>query len=300
MQTASTSGCGVACSEMLNANCRHVPVVTLKMPSFPLMVDLPPVLCTKGWDWEQIVNAGHPSDGHWLATDTTGHRWLTKLRGSFYAYREITFAKLAQGIGWSCQSSTYIKLDAASAAIVGAIAGEVHAAHWYMEEHASKPCCVSCPIHPLVGLEVHSANDLDGIDIAHLFDWPKSEFAAFIFGANEPSGRLFTLQHEFVIIDNEQMFSTGPCSFESDLWVGGETGAAYSKGLALASETCADVASITTQLLTQALAIPRGVKVDQRWPIAQNIKQSIKFASQYATHGNLTIGSVNEESKGVA
>jgi hypothetical protein len=153
------------------------------MPSFPLMTDIPPLLSTKGWIWSQVKNAGHPSDGHWLATDTEGRRWLTKLRGSFYAYREITFAKL---------------------------------------------------------------------------------------------------RHEFVIIDNEQMFSTGPSSFESSDWVRHLTGAAYSKGLALAAETCADVASITTSKLTQALSIPDNVRIDQRWPIAPKIKRAIKFASLYA------------------
>jgi hypothetical protein len=251
------------------------------MPSFPHIVDLPPVIGTNGWTWKQIENPGHPSNGHWLATDIDGHRWLTKLRGSFYAYREITFARLAQEIGWSCQSSTYIRLDAASAAAVGAVAGQVHAAHWYLDEHASRPCSTSCPMRPLADLEVRSIEDLEGIDITHLIDWPKSEFAAYIFGANEPSSRLFTSQHELVIIDNEQMFCTGPCSFESAHWLRGLTGAAYLKGLTIAAEACTDVASITTAKLTQALAVPRGIKIDRRWPIAPKIKQSIKFASAY-------------------
>lgn len=252
------------------------------MSSFPFVVDLPPVLGTNGWIWKQLENPGHPSDGHWLATDTEGHRWLTKLRGSFYAYREITFAKLAQGLGWSCQSSTYIRLDVASAAIVGATAGEVHAAHWYLDEHAARPCGVPCPMHPLARLEIRSVEDLEGIDVAHLRDWPKSEFAAYVFGANEPSDGLFTSQHEFVIIDNEQMFSTRPCPFESTHWLRGLAGAAYLKGLELADETCADIASLTGAKLSAALAIPSGVNIDRRWPIAPKIRQSIKFASTYA------------------
>ena len=251
------------------------------MPSFPLIADLPRLCNTRGWTWAQIQNAGHPSHGHWLATDAEGHRWLSKLRGSFYAYREITFAKLAQAMGWSCQSSTYIKLDAGSAEVLGRAVGEVHAAHWHLDEHASHPCSACCPMHALVGLQIRSVADLAGLGVAHLLDWPKSEFAAYIFGANEPSGRLITSQHEFVIIDNEQMFSTGPCSFESAHWLRDQEDSAYLKGLALATETCTDIAGISTTMLTQALAIPRGVKVDRHASIAPRVKQAATFAAAF-------------------
>jgi hypothetical protein len=251
------------------------------MPSFPYMVDLPPILSTRGWTWEPIKTPWHPSHDFWLATDMDGNRWLTKLRGSFYAYREITFAKLAQAMGWSCQSSIYIKLDAESAAIVGAVAGEVHAAHWFLDEHPMSQCGECCGMHQLFDLKVRSVEDLEGIGIAHLNDWPKSQFAAYVFGANETSDMLFTAQHEFVIIDSEQMFSTGPCRFEELRWLHGQTGDAYRKGVALAAETCADIANLTSVELTRALAVPQGVKIDQRWSIAPKIKQSIKFASSY-------------------
>jgi hypothetical protein len=251
------------------------------VPSFPLMSDLPSVVTTRGWAWEQIKKSAHPSDGHWLATDADGRRWISKLRGSFYAHREIVFAKLAQAIGWSCQSSTYIRLDAASAETLGVTDGEVHAAHWYMDEHVATPCSPSCALRPLFGLEVRSVADLEGIEIAHLLDWPKSEFAAHIFGANDGIDRFITSQHEFVMIDNEQMFSTGPCSFDSVSWLRDHSDEAYRKGLAVAIETCVDVASITPAQLTEALAVPRGVKIDRSWPIASKIKQAIKFATAY-------------------
>lgn len=164
--------------------------------------------------------------------------------------------------------------------MLGRTAGEVHSAHWYLEEHASRPCCLSCPMCPLFGLNIRSIEDLEGIGIARLLDWPKSEFAAYIFGANEPSDRLITSQHDFVIIDNEQMFSTGPCSFESARWLQGVDGIAYSKGQDLAAETCAQVASITSQKLSDVLTIPRDIKVHQKWSIAKLIKQSITFAAK--------------------
>lgn len=138
-------------------------------------------------------------------------------------------------------------------------------------------------MHKLVGLNISSVEDLEGVDVAHLMDWPKSEFAAYIFGANEPSGRLFTSQHEFVIIDNEQMFSTGPSSFDTAHWVRpGLTGAQLAKGFEVAARTCSDVARITPAKLSQALAIPRGVAIERKWSISTRIKQSLKFATAYA------------------
>lgn len=251
------------------------------MQSFPRVTGLPPVLSTRGWQWELISRDGHPADGFWLGTDAEGNRWLTKLRGSWYAYREISFAKLAQSMGWCCQSSTYLKLDPESAVRIGGNAGDVHAAHWYLHEHDANLCSATCALTPLAGLDVRSVDDLKGIQVAHLFDWPKSEFAAYIFGANEPSGRLFTTQHEFVIIDNEQMFSTGPADFSTAHWLNRLGGTAYAMGLAVALETCAEVANLSEESVRLALAVPQGVKIDRRWPIEPMLKQSIRFAAEY-------------------
>lgn len=250
------------------------------MNSFPSMVDVPPVLSTKGWQWRQIKHPCHPSNGHWIGTDREGHRWLTKLRGAFYAYREIVFGKLAEQMGWSCQTSTYIRLDPASVATLGVSNGTIHAAHWYLDEHGPKPCSPSCPMRALA--EVRSLEDLEGVAVAHLMDWPKSEFAAYIFGANEVSDRLFTATHEFVIIDSEQMFATGPCSFETAFWVRPDIVASQrAKGFELAATTCADVSRLSPTQVAEALKVPRGVSIHRRWPIAPKIKQSVNFASQY-------------------
>lgn len=179
------------------------------------MSELPTFLETSGWSWEQIKAPAHPSDGFWVGTDQYGQRWLAKLRGSFYAYREIVFARLAQDMEWSCQSSTFIRLDADSAHRLNRDVGEVHGAHWSMEEHVYPPCGTDCALFPLVGHEVKAPSELNFPGVSGLIDWPKSEIAAHIFGGNEPPGRLFTVEHEFVIIDSEQMFSTNPSNLDS-------------------------------------------------------------------------------------
>ena len=255
------------------------------MRSYPLMTELPTSSSTAGWSWRKISRSGHASDGFWIGTDADGNNWITKLRLSFYAYREIAFAKLVQGLNWSCQSSMYIQLDKDGASILGRLEGEVHAAHWYMDEHKNSSCGFECEFNPLFGREIRTLEDLDVPGIKHLIDWPKSEFAAYIFGANEPPGRLFTSTHEFVIIDSELMFSTGPCTFETATWLTREDGLVSSSGHALAKEVCSEIGSLSTESIERALALPAELQIELRWPIAANLRASIQFAQSYANRG---------------
>jgi hypothetical protein len=251
------------------------------MPSFPLMAELPKSMDTTGWSWVQISKSGHASDGFWIGTDPQGNRWLTKLRGSFYAYREIVFAQLAQNMGWSCQSSVFIRLDAESARNLGRKANEIHAAHWFLEEHPHPPCRAGCALQPLAGHEVRAPNDLLFPEIAGLIDWPKSEIAAYVFGGNEPPGRLFTLSHELVVIDSEQMFSTSPCDFSNSSWLQQEDGEASPSGLRMAKQVCQDISGLTPAAIQLALTIPPGFSIELGWPIASYIHAGIQFATDY-------------------
>lgn len=255
------------------------------MPSFPLMSELPASLETTGWSWAQISRSGQPSDGFWIGTDLNGNRWLTKLRGSFYAYREIVFARLAQTMNWSCQSTVFIRFDADSAQILGRRASEIHAAHWFLEEHSHPPCHAGCALEALVGHEVHTPDDLSFPLIAGLMDWPKSEIAAYIFGGNEPPGRLFTLSHELVVIDSEQMFSTGPCDFLNSLWLRLPSGESSPSGRRLAIEVCADIGNLKPENIEIALSVPPGFTVDLSWPIAPKLRASVRFAAERGRFG---------------
>jgi len=252
------------------------------MPSFPLMSDLPKSIVTVGWNWEQFTAPTLPSQNFWLGTDREGNRWLTKLRGSSYAYREIVFAKLAQAMNWSCQSSVFLKLDGESASTLGVDPVESHAAHWFMPEHKNQPCSGDCAIKFLYGKEICTVNDLADSKVAHLLDWPKSEYAAYLFGGNEPPGRLFTLAHEFVIIDAEQMFSTGPCSFETAHWWSEPDGMPSQSGRALALEVCADLSALTERGIEDALHIPQGIKIQKDLQIEEKLRSSREFAESFA------------------
>ena len=251
------------------------------MLSFPLMRDLPPVLETKGWSWKRFTAPVAPSHNFWLGSDRDGNCWLTKLTGAFCAYREIVFARLAQAMKWSCQSSAFLRVDKHSAQVLGISPGEIHAAHWFLMEHLHPPCTPDCALQFLVGKDRLAVTDLMGSAIAHLLDWPKSEFAAYVFGGIEPPGRLFTTAHEFVIIDSEQMFATGPCEFDAASWCKEANGRPSASGRALALEVCTDLAALSESQVHEALRIPDEVSIRKRWPIAPKLKASRKFAAEY-------------------
>jgi hypothetical protein len=258
------------------------------MSSFPLIKDLPSVLDSVGWTWERYRTPSFLSDDFWIGTDRSGDKWLTKLRGDFYAYREIVFARLAQTMGWSCQSSAFLRISAEDAKILGASSNEVHAAHWFMEEHARDAgCSHSCAFEFLLGRSLVTVDDFKGSNIAHLLDWPKSNFAACLFGANEPPDGFITREHEFVIIDSEQMFSTGPCELSGTAWWNLPDGSPSPVGRALALEVCRDVASLSSDELNDALAIPTQVTVRQRWPIAPLVQASHALAVAYVAKQRL-------------
>ena len=245
------------------------------------MLEIPISADTLGWSWKRIQTPTFPAKDFWIGTDTQGNRWLTKLRGSFYAYREIVFARIAQRLGWSCQSSMFVRLDEESARAIGRKAGEVHAAHWYMSEHASTRCGKDCAMVQVFGREVESINAVKIAGISHLIDWPKSELAAYIFGGNEPPGRLFTIAHEFVVIDSEQMFSTGPCPFEGSPWIKNSDGTVFPGGKELAAEVCAEIASLPGSFLSEALTKPPRLNVKLSWPIKPKLLESTRFAATY-------------------
>ena len=262
--------------------CRFI-VGPRRMASFPLISELPQLVETVGWTWKPFQAPSVSSYGFWLGSDGNGNRWLTKLGGSFRAYREIVFAKLAQAMGWSCQSSMFVRIDRHSAAVLNVPAGEVHSAHWYMDEHPQSLCSSSCPLAFIRNRSIQGIEDLEGSDIAHLLDWPKGELAAYLFGGHEPPDRLFTFDHELVIIDSELMFASDPCHFKTSPWLSHRDGSPSLRGRALAREVCCDFASLLDSDLEYALRVPKGIRIERPWPIASILRKSRKVATQVCT-----------------
>lgn len=252
------------------------------MSSFPLMQDLPAAIDSAGLAWEPFRTPGFPSDEFWLGTDSSGGKWLTKLRGGAYAYREIVFGRLAQRMGWSCQSSVFLRLTANHARMMKVTEEKVHAAHWFMHEHArSTQCSEVCGCTSLLGRSLETVDNFPTDQIAHILDWPKSHFASCLFGGNEPPGRFITVDHEFVIIDSEQMFSAAPSALSGTQWWNLPNGRPSIAGRALALETARDVASLDKVTFSEALLVPSGLCLQPVQKYAARARAGYAAARQY-------------------
>ena len=247
------------------------------MSSYPLVCQLPPLVTTAGWQWQKFEPASTGAN-FWIGTDTDGNRWLTKLRGSFCAYREIIFSRLAQSMKWSYQSSVFMQIDDESAITLGVGAGEIHAAQWFLHEHAQAVCAPSCPMQHLHDAEIRRVAEIAKYDIAHLLDWPKTELAAYIFGASDHPDRLITVCHEFVAIDGEQMFAHSPSDPRRSSWCVDQFGEKLQDGLSLLEDVCADLVALTDSQLEDSLRVPPGIHLIEKWPIAPLVERSFVFA----------------------
>lgn len=76
----------------------------------PLICDLPSLVSTDDWFWQPAGCQGSATARILVGHDKHDQRWLTKVRGREYGLRELAFARLAQRLGWSCQSSIFVRL----------------------------------------------------------------------------------------------------------------------------------------------------------------------------------------------
>ncbi|SEQ09687.1 hypothetical protein [Nitrosomonas ureae] len=174
----------------------------------------------------------------------------------------------------------FMRLDKLSAKKLGVSTDEIHATHWYLNEHPHGLCSMNCVLNEWFDNQKGTLEDFMESKIAHLYDLPKSEYAAYLFGGLEPPGKLFTTAHEFVIIDSEMMFTSGPDENTVHWWYESDGHPSRSK-LALALEVCSDLISLSENQIEEALRIPTGVKIREDSPIASKLKASRKFAAQF-------------------
>jgi hypothetical protein len=247
------------------------------MTSFPFMHELPPTLLAEGWTWKSFSTPSFPSQKVWLGTDSLGRVWLTKLSGSYHAYREIVFARIAQQLGWSCQSSVFLRLSKADANAIGAEYGEVHAVHWFLHEHGHpNQCAPGCPLLARLGQSIESVEQSENLEVDHAMDLARGHFASCIFGANEAPQPLITTGHCMVLIDNETMFQSLPCPLDGTVYWGSDA------GQRLAHEVCEQIAALPESALRDALEIPAGLKIRRRSEIASRLKVGHSFARHFA------------------
>ena len=151
----------------------------------------------------------------WIGTDREGRRWLVKMTGSSYAYREHVFALLAQRLGISCQSSTYllVRSENAEPRLCTRCSEPYQLALWSMDEHSSQPCSWTCPLADIrgKGIDFATIKRLSVSGLASFEDLVRGDVLGYLCGQFEPHGHFFLQNHEYVVIDNECMFAGSPC-----------------------------------------------------------------------------------------
>lgn len=89
---------------------------------------------------------------------------------------------------------------------------------------------------------------------------------------HEPSGRLFTQDHTFVQIDNEQMFSD---SSGGDLWDSPwvrNNDQIRPSGLEEARRLCQQVLSLPDNVFSEALRLPEDYRPDMCWSLRPHLE----------------------------
>ena len=257
------------------------------MRSLPAISALPVLMSADGWRWER--NGRFPKD-FWLGEDSNGSRWLVKLHGSFYSFREHAFARLAQHLGLSCQSSVLLKLPQHSPPRrEQEDLEECQIALELLDEHADALCSPSCPLSPLE-LAVNSATGdrvalVEQAGVANASDWIRADMLAYLCGANEPCDQLITKDHQLVIIDSEQMFSTDSVELRDCDWFESTNGDKSTRALQIADALCSRLAKTTDFELGLFSAVPDGYVVNQLWSIGERMLSARRAARRYTEDG---------------
>lgn len=240
------------------------------------------MLHTKGWIWEKYELQGITCKKFWLGTDLNGCRWLAKLKGSFYGYREIVFAKLAQRMGWCCQTSTFAQLDNESLRILGVDHScRTQAVHYFLDQHKRSSCSPNCPY--VFIKDPQEAKRLIKPDYGQeILNILRAGYSSILFGAGEPSEIFLTASDEVVIIDNEQMFATpiswGPFRTEWENDQDNDTAATLK---AIKRDICGDIAALTDKDISNSIRIPDEVSVREQWQLNDSIQAAHEYARSF-------------------
>lgn len=245
---------------------------------YPQIVDLPLQVDASSWSWSKMQN-----NKFWIGQERNGTKWVVKGRGSFYALRERASSYLLQTVGINSQSSSFLILPDGSLPVAeNPNIERCQLAIRYIDEHVEG--CVdrdNCPLKKLSEEfdNVHNkVSYLKICSISNMIDWVKLEVMACLCGANEPSDRLISKDHNMYVIDNEQMFSTKPINpIGCTSWFDEE----YNATMNITLDLCERLSKINEQDLHLFMAIPDGYIVNELWSIADLIESTMKYAKDF-------------------
>lgn len=185
---------------------------------FPRIVDLPATIDARRLTWVPVTgSSAFPllSNEWWIGTDENSTRWLTKLSGSYCAYRENVFGKLAQSMGLACQSSSYLVFPEGHKVFHNLLGSNdrFQLALLFMDEHHGDACSNDCPIDAYYRIDGSHASieAAERAGLLHIKDIVRCDTLGYLCGQFEPNGRFVSRDHAYVAIDNELMFAGRPC-----------------------------------------------------------------------------------------
>ena len=252
-----------------------------KSLSFPLISELPKLLDASDWEWQtpppRDDGLGMPP-WWWIGTDRSGRRWLVKMSNGFCAYREHVFASLAQRLGISCQSSTYLFIlsEKAEPRLHTRCSEPYQLAIWLMEEHAPQSCSTTCALSEVIGKYTdYSAIKRAGVSgIAHFEDLVRGDVLGHLCGQFETHGHFVTCDHEYVVIDNELMFAETP-GLNGCHWHDNDA------ARLLITEVCQDLFSVGDRELQEIATIPNGFTILHGRDLYDDLLAAKAEASKY-------------------
>lgn len=255
------------------------------MSLVPAIADLPTHVFANDWNWVPAKpDRQRPfplQTGWWIGIDGIGQKWLFKMSGANCAYREHVFAALAQRIGISCQSSLYVTIPRNAPPVRDMPLPERHQlALWFFDEHLPDGCSLShsCPLLALRNLKLESDATLEtylSCGVSDAIDLIRGEILGYLCGQFEPAGRLFTVRHEFVQIDNELMFATGPVNLMDCRWL------RFHAGRQCAKDVCLRLSEISDEELLSLAAIPTGYVVRRKNFISRRLLAARQAARNF-------------------
>ena len=246
-------------------------------------MNLPVHVVATNWNWSRPKPNPNLAFGlkanWWIGTDIADRRWVVKMTGSNYAHREHVFAALAQRLGISCQSSLYLTIPRDSMPMLGALRAEPHQlALWFFDEHQDPCSSKKCPLTILQGLSIDSEATLQtylSCGVSQAADWIRGEVLGYLCGQSEPPGHLFTIEHEFVQIDNESMFSSGPVNLEGCQWL------QFRIGRQCAENICFSLSKISDEELLSLAEIPKDYVVPRKNNVRRRLLAARRAADNY-------------------
>jgi len=146
---------------------------------------------------------------------------------------------------------------------------------WLLNEHEANYCGPDCPLKSLNANwndpEIDCVELLKKCKVLHATDWVRGGLLAYLCGANEPSGRVFTQDHEFVLVDNEQMFSFHPRNNLRSIldchWLKGAGDQISKQGMQIAMDLLTKFSRISDVEIEDICTIPSDYKIDEIWEI---------------------------------